>query len=165
LPSLHFTHMRIVPIMESDSAVSIVRVGKQLGIGKFQVYSATCSDGKQLALKLFPHDERSSECFVREVSVHSKLSHPNIIRLVPHIKTVEFNADFDSLATEFAPFGNFCQLLTNKAITNEKLIRTFFRQLVQGLEYIHSQGYAHLDIKLDNLLLGQDFKLKIADFD
>jgi len=36
---------------------------------------------------------------------------------------------------------------------------------MKGIEYLDSQGVAHLDLKLDNLLLGQDLKLKIADFD
>jgi len=37
--------------------------------------------------------------------------------------------------------------------------------LIQGVEYLHSKGYAHLDLKLSNLLLGKSYRLKIADFD
>jgi len=48
---------------------------------------------------------------------------------------------------------------------NEKLTRTFFHQLISGLEYLHKNGCAHLDLKLENLLLGNDLELKIADFD
>jgi serine/threonine protein kinase len=33
------------------------------------------------------------------------------------------------------------------------------------LEYLHSEGIAHLDIKLDNLVLDENFQLKIIDFD
>ena len=33
------------------------------------------------------------------------------------------------------------------------------------MEYIHSQGIAHLDLKLENLMMGSDFNLKIIDFD
>ena len=50
-------------------------------------------------------------------------------------------------------------------MTDEKLVRTYFRQLIEGLEYLHTNRVAHLDLKLENLFLGKDFKLKVADFD
>jgi protein-serine/threonine kinase len=39
-----------------------------------------------------------------------------------------------------------------------------FKQLIQGLAYLHSMGVAHRDIKPENLLLTMDGKLKITDF-
>jgi len=48
---------------------------------------------------------------------------------------------------------------------NEKLIRSYFRQLIKGVEFLHTYDAAHLDLKLENLLLGENFQLKIADFD
>jgi len=48
---------------------------------------------------------------------------------------------------------------------DKKLCRTFFHQLIDGIEYLHSQNLAHMDLKLENLVLGDDFKLKIIDFD
>ena len=39
-----------------------------------------------------------------------------------------------------------------------------FKQLVQGVNYLHSNGIAHRDIKLENLLITRDSKLKITDF-
>lgn len=42
--------------------------------------------------------------------------------------------------------------------------RFYFKQLLDGLAYLHSQGIAHRDIKPENILLDKDFNLKIADF-
>ncbi|XP_076059541.1 serine/threonine-protein kinase chk-1-like [Oratosquilla oratoria] len=40
----------------------------------------------------------------------------------------------------------------------------FFVQLLEGIEFLHSQGIAHRDLKPDNLLVSEDRVLKIADF-
>ena len=42
--------------------------------------------------------------------------------------------------------------------------RTWFRDLILGIEYLHAQGVVHRDIKPDNLLLTEDDVLKIVDF-
>lgn len=39
-----------------------------------------------------------------------------------------------------------------------------FKQMLQGIAYLHSVGVAHRDIKPENLLLTMDGKLKITDF-
>eukprot|EP00330_Aristerostoma_sp_ATCC50986_P011220 CAMPEP_0114579802 /NCGR_PEP_ID=MMETSP0125-20121206/4161_1 /TAXON_ID=485358 ORGANISM="Aristerostoma sp., Strain ATCC 50986" /NCGR_SAMPLE_ID=MMETSP0125 /ASSEMBLY_ACC=CAM_ASM_000245 /LENGTH=141 /DNA_ID=CAMNT_0001770875 /DNA_START=319 /DNA_END=744 /DNA_ORIENTATION=+ len=67
---------------------------------------------------------------------------------------------------EYAPYDDFARLITDTSIcADEVLIRTYFCQLIDGLEYIHSQDIAHMDIKAENLLIGTDMKLKICDFD
>jgi [calcium/calmodulin-dependent protein kinase] kinase len=48
---------------------------------------------------------------------------------------------------------------------DERLVRSFFKQLVYGVEFLHKNGVAHLDLKLSNLVIGEDYTLKIIDFD
>lgn len=40
----------------------------------------------------------------------------------------------------------------------------YFRQLISGVEYLHSHGVAHRDLKPENLLLDNNDNLKISDF-
>ena len=66
---------------------------------------------------------------------------------------------------EYAPYGDLYNLLASADLSDEHLIHTYFSQLITGLEYLHSHHIAHLDIKPENLLIGHDYRLKIADFD
>ena len=62
---------------------------------------------------------------------------------------------------EYAKHGDFFDaLITHRVPFNETLIRTYFHQLIDAMDALHSKGAAHLDIKLENLLIGDDYTLK-----
>jgi serine/threonine protein kinase len=142
-------------------------VGKQLGSGRFQVFHAYFPQtGKQYALKAFPKTEDAGFSYLQEKEIISNLNHKNIIKYVSDIKFKSLK-EFESnlLLLEYAPYGSLFDLVINKGLIDEKMIRTYFHQLIDGMEYLHSKGIAHIDLKLDNLLLGDEFVLKIIDFD
>jgi len=135
----------------------------------FLVFSP--NHNRHCALKIFPYkDENINVSFVNESRFHS-LSHPNIISMLAcneKQKSSCGNKKFlaSCILMEYAPFGDFAEILIEKQIyRDEVLVRTLFRQLIEGIEFLHSKGITHMDIKLENLLLGENFKLKIADFD
>lgn len=156
--------MNKIPITfeASPASYEVLSIGDKLGEGKFSVYTAySPSHQTKYALKVFPNSTSGVVHYSKEF-VLSSLSHPNIIKCIP----IKCHTDtFYGLLTEFADFGGVLDLVMKGVVTSEVLIRTYFHQLVQGIEYLHSQRLAHLDIKLENLVLGSDYKLKIIDFD
>jgi len=144
-----------------DSQDTLI-IKKKLAEGKFVIYHAISASKKtNFALKVFPKNSTGTAHYIREKAV-TKLSHPNVIKYIP---ITTYQSKFHALLSELAPNGDFFELVTNNFLDTEFLMRTYFHQLVEGLEYIHSQGVAHLDLKLENLMLGADYNLKIIDFD
>ena len=46
----------------------------------------------------------------------------------------------------------------------ENQIKILLRQLLEGISYIHKEGYVHQDLKPENILVQKNLKLKIGDF-
>jgi serine/threonine protein kinase len=143
-----------------------LQVLKKVGEGKFAVFHAYCPSQKaNYALKIFPKDAFGAAQYKKETSF-AHLSHSNIIKQFPAtIAGSEEDGSYYTVLTEFAKNGDFFDFIIYGGSLLEILIRTYFHQLIAGLEYMHSQGACHLDLKLENLMLSSDFDLKIIDFD
>ncbi len=68
------------------------------------------------------------------------------------------------LVLEYASGSDFFNILAENGRFDENEARFYFRQLIRALEYIHLNGIAHRDIKLENILLTSDNSLKLTDF-
>lgn len=98
-----------------------------------------------------------------EYSISKSLHHPNII------ETVRLCVDHGrwNHVMEYCSEGDLFTLVKKKHLLKEDRLSDrlcIFKQLLQGLNYLHANGIAHRDIKLENLLLTRDSKLKITDF-
>lgn len=62
------------------------------------------------------------------------------------------------------PGGSVSALLGNYGAFEEALVRTFIRQTLQGLVYLHDRDIIHRDIKGANILVDNKGGIKISDF-
>ena len=97
---------------------------------------------------------------LRENEIITKLNHINIVLVYCIIDTKE---DY-YIIMEYCKLGELFDYIVKYKRLGEDESANFFYQLINGVEYIHSQGIAHRDLKPENLLLTEDKTLKIIDF-
>ncbi|KAK2641411.1 hypothetical protein Ddye_023174 [Dipteronia dyeriana] len=92
----------------------------------------------------------------REVSILKRLDHPYIVNLFEVID--DQKADHLYMVLEYVE-GN---PISNMSQTDEKTARSYFKDLIAGLIYLHSRNIVHGDIKSANLLLTGNGRVKIV---
>lgn len=140
-------------------------VGKLLGCGAFaKVYHARDVRTRQsVAIKTVSKQKILKGGFMehvkREISIMRRLRHPHIVRLheVLATKTKIY------YVMEFAKGGELFTKVS-KGRFSEDLSRRYFQQLISAVDYCHSRGVYHRDLKLENLLLDENWDLKVTDF-
>jgi serine/threonine-protein kinase 11 len=120
------------------------------------VYLAIDSEtGRQVAAKSVHLDSSNPVSLLREIRNLRRIEHPNIIRLIEVLHRKDTNTAY--LILEHARGS-----LKGQRFTEAQAV-SVFRQVVDGLLYLHGQGMVHKDIKPSNLLLFEDGVVKIAD--
>lgn len=69
-----------------------------------------------------------------------------------------------SILLEYVPGGSVGRCLRKHGKFEVQVIQFFTTQILEGLEYLHSRGILHRDLKADNILVKMDGTIKISDF-
>jgi serine/threonine protein kinase len=97
-----------------------------------------------------------AERFRREAKIQARLNHPNIAHLYSFFK----DGDSFYIVMEFVdgiPFSKLMPMPWQQALV-------VFLEVLEGLEYAHSLGVLHRDLKPDNIMAGPRGEVKIMDF-
>lgn len=143
-----------------------------LGKGAYGKVYKVCSkiNNKIYAMKILDlkaikeKSKRGYELALHETKFLERLSHPHIIK---YYKNFRIN-DFIYIIFDYMSNGNMEEYVKAHKKMNrnfpEEELWNFFLQCMWSLAYIHSRGIIHRDIKLNNLLLDNNMKIKLGDF-
>ncbi|XP_049672914.1 cyclin-dependent kinase 13 isoform X5 [Accipiter gentilis] len=146
-----------------------------IGEGTYgQVYKARDKDtGEMVALKKVRLDNEK-EGFpitaIREIKILRQLNHQSIINMKEIVTDKEDALDFKKdkgafyLVFEYMDHDLMGLLESGLVHFNENHIKSFMRQLMEGLAYCHKKNFLHRDIKCSNILLNNRGQIKLADF-
>ncbi|TPX33361.1 hypothetical protein SmJEL517_g03722 [Synchytrium microbalum] len=151
------------------------------------------SDGRRVAIKFIFKNKMLAESWARdkelgvipiEVLILKNVHHPNIIEYVDYHLGIDFiymvteffgspwpapQPNLDSLANEEMSLNNLTQCTLFDCIEQhsrltENQARHIFRQVVDGTAHLLRFGILHRDLKDENILIDDTFKIKLIDF-
>ncbi|KAK3160106.1 hypothetical protein QOZ80_1BG0055250 [Eleusine coracana subsp. coracana] len=133
-----------------------------------RVYSGRYA-GREVAIKMVSQPEEDAALaaelerqFASEVALLLRLRHPNIISFVAACK----KPPVFCIITEFMAGGSLRKYLHQQEPHSVpiELVLKLALDIARGMSYLHSQGILHRDLKSENILLGADMSVKVADF-
>ena len=138
---------------------------KDIGEGNFgKVKLAKLKSTKEkFAIKILDKEKlktQTKSTLFNEIEIISRLDHKNII----HVEKILEDSKNHYIVMEYCEKGELFDYIVNKERLNPAEASLLFYQLINGVEYIHKQGFAHRDLKPENLLLTKEKILKIIDF-
>ncbi|ORY35871.1 hypothetical protein BCR39DRAFT_37646 [Naematelia encephala] len=167
-PVVALTHPSLHEATHAHLSKKYGKWGKVLGSGAGGtvrlIKASSKSGGSTYAVKEFrPRRQGESEKeYQRKVTaefcVGVTLRHVNVIETVD---IVNDHGHFYEIM-EYAPYDLFSVVMSGKMSRPE--IYCVFRQIVDGVNYLHGMGLAHRDLKLDNCVMTADNIVKLIDF-
>ncbi|CAR24053.1 putative serine/threonine protein kinase RTK1 [Lachancea thermotolerans CBS 6340] len=156
-------------LYEADSARELIEKygipGKMIGEGASGSVSVVKSmDGKLFAVKRFrargtkESQIEYSKKVTAEFCIGSTLHHCNIIET---LDLLQEGPNF-LVVMEYCPYDFFTLVMSDLMTKHE--IACYFKQICNGVAYLHKTGLAHRDLKLDNCVVTSQGILKLIDF-
>lgn len=100
------------------------------------------------------------EALKREIGLLRDLKHPNIVQYLG----CSSSGDSLNIFLEYVAGGSVQTMLNSYGALPEPLVRSFVRQILTGLSYLHGKDIIHRDIKGANILVDNKGTIKISDF-
>ncbi|XP_057864624.2 mitogen-activated protein kinase kinase kinase 17-like [Cryptomeria japonica] len=139
--------------------------GNTIGAGAFGTVSLAIdnSNGELFAVKSMAAS--SVSCLQHEFNILNSLESPYIVRCLGMEYSNENGVELCNLMMKYMPGGSVGDLLTKfGGQLDESVIRSYTRDILRGLDYLHRQGIVHCDIKGKNVLVGSGGVVKLGDF-
>lgn len=120
--------------------------------------------GRSVAIKMMSkrleHNAKQISLFVNESTALSLLSHPNIVQ----VYNTAITNSTKYIIMEYVDGITLKKHIDHRGALPEREVLYYATQILSALDYIHSKGIVHCDIKPQNIILLQNGSIKVADF-
>lgn len=140
--------------------------GKRVSVKVFDKVSmvearrSMVADGQYVPEKAVHRVRRRLLKLVSELEISKSLDHPNIIKYLGAFET----SHRICIVHELVEGSDLLEHLLENGKMAEDQAAGVFRQLLSALEYCHTRNVFHRDLKLENVMITKDLKVKLIDF-
>jgi serine/threonine protein kinase len=153
-------YINIPPTFGNYKFKSVVGTGSSSVV----VLAENLKNKKLSACKIIDRKQITKEgLFMRleqELRVIEKLKHPNICE----VEKILYFDDVIIVCMEYCPKGTLNDYIVDNQCLPNWEVKSITAKIVDALDFLHSKGIAHRDIKLDNIVLTENFEPKLIDF-
>ncbi|XP_069019543.1 death-associated protein kinase 2 isoform X1 [Embiotoca jacksoni] len=145
-------------VFKQQNVGDFYEIGEELGSGQFAIVKRCIekSTGTEYAAKFIKkRQSRASrrgvrrEEIEREVDILQQLQHSNVVAL----HDVYENRTDVVLVLELVSGGELFDFLAQKESLSEEEATQFIKQVLDGVQYLHSKRIVHFDLKPENIML------------
>lgn len=149
-----------------ETTLEFYHLSRRIGEGSYgKVYLGySVLSGRPVAMKCYDKSKirakSTTDRILQEVDILNSLDHESVIKMLEIFE----NKKFIFMVLEYVDCGDLLSWMKNHGKFSEEQFLPILQQILESLAHIHGQGVLHRDIKLDNILLASDGRIKLCDF-